>query len=277
MKKKTKICLMILMVLFVFVLLAFDSRLKVVNYTMESEKISGEIKFALVADLHGCSYGKRQSEILEKIEKINPDAVFLCGDIFDDEYDIGASYDLLDGLSGKYETFYVSGNHEWWGVDPFGVLLRIEERGITVLRGCMKHLVIGKNDVFISGVDDPEAYKYDEGYEGYEVQLENVGKNINKEEFNILLAHRPELAEEYFKYDFDLVLSGHAHGGQVRIPFLLNGLYSPGEGFFPKLAGGLYGFECGNLVVSRGLSSENTILPRVFNRPELVTVTIKGK
>lgn len=277
MGKKIKCSLIILFAFLILILLAFDTRLKVVNYTIESEKISGEVKLVVIADLHGCEYGERQSDILGKLEKINPDAVLLCGDIFDDEYNIGASYDLIDGISGKYESFYVSGNHEWWGVEPFGVFSRIEERKINVLRGCEKHLEINGNAVTISGVDDPEAYKYDEAYTGLEGQLETVGEDINEEELNILLSHRPEFADKYFEYDFDLVLSGHAHGGQVRIPFILNGLYSPGEGFFPKLAGGIYKFESGSLIVSRGLSGENTLLPRIFNRPELVVVTVKGK
>ena len=82
---------------------------------------------------------------------------------------------------------------------------------------------------------------------------------------------------EYFEYDFDLVLSGHTHGGQGRIPFILNGFFAPEQGYFPKLAGGLYDFGENKLIISRGLSRENTIIPRIFNRPELVFVSVKGK
>lgn len=277
MKKKTKNSLMILFTFLIFFLIAFDTRLKIVNYTVESEKISGEVKLALITDLHGCEYGERQSDILGKLEKINPDAVLLCGDIFDDEYNIGASYDLIDGLSGKYECFYVSGNHEWWTSDPLGLFERLEDRGVSVLRGTVKSLEADGNSITISGIDDPHVNEEDKSYIGFYEQMEKVGEQLDTDRFNVLLSHRPEIADKYFEYDFDLVLSGHAHGGQVRIPFILNGLYSPGEGFFPKLAGGLYEFGNGSLIVSRGLSRENTLLPRIFNRPELVVVTVKEK
>ena len=274
--KKLKYVLIIIGVI-LLVIAAFDSRLKVVNYTPESEKISGNITFVLISDLHGCEYGKRQSELLEEIEKAKPDAVLLCGDIFDDKYNTGGSYDLIDGLKGKYETFYVSGNHEWWGTDTLGIFSRIEDRGVKVLRGNVKSLEINGNKVSISGTDDPEVDEADKNHIGFYEQLASVGAKISDDCFNILLSHRPELAEKYFNYNFDLVLSGHAHGGQVRIPFILNGLYSPGEGFFPKMAGGLYEFESGKMIVSRGLSRENTVLPRIFNRPELVVITVNEK
>ena len=214
---------------------------------------------------------------MEEIEKANPDAVLLCGDIFDDKYNIGGSYDLIDGLECKYETFYVSGNHEWWGSDTLGIFSRIEDWGVKVLRGEVKTLEINGNKVSIGGTDDPAVDEADKNHIGFYEQLAFVGAEASDDCFNILLAHRPELAEKYFEYDFDLVLSGHAHGGQVRIPFILNGLYSPGEGFFPKLAGGLYEFGNGSLIVSRGLSGENTLLPRIFNRPELVVITVREK
>ncbi|MBQ2942294.1 MAG: metallophosphoesterase [Clostridia bacterium] len=276
MKIKIKYVLIITGVI-LFIIAAFDSRLKVVNYTLESEKISGDITFVLISDLHGCEYGQRQSELLEEIEKAKPDAVLLCGDIFDDKYNTGGSYDLIDGLKGKYETFYVSGNHEWWGTDTLGIFSRIEDRGVKVLRGNVKSLEINGNKVSISGTDDPAVDEADKNHIGFYEQLAFVGAKASDDCFNILLSHRPELAEKYFEYDFDLVLSGHAHGGQVRIPFILNGLYSPGEGFFPKMAGGIYEFESGKMIVSRGLSRENTVLPRIFNRPELVVITVNEK
>ena len=100
--------------------------------------------------------------------------------------------------------------------------------------------------------------------------------NVNFDYYNVLLTHRPENAKQYFNYDFDLVLSGHTHGGQGRIPFVLNGLYAPNQGFFPELAGGIYDFDDKKLIVSRGMSRENTELPRIFNRPELVFVVLKN-
>lgn len=92
----------------------------------------------------------------------------------------------------------------------------------------------------------------------------------------MLLSHRPELFETYQKYGFDLVLSGHAHGGQWRIPGVLNGLFAPDQGLFPEYAGGRYDYAEGTMIVSRGLARESTPVPRIFNRPEVVIVDIFG-
>ena len=94
--------------------------------------------------------------------------------------------------------------------------------------------------------------------------------------FTLLLAHRPEFFDVYTQYDFDLVLSGHAHGGQWRIPGLINGLFSPNQGWFPKYAGGRYGEDGTIMIVSRGLANNVGAIPRIFNPPELVVVEIKG-
>ena len=106
-------------------------------------------------------------------------------------------------------------------------------------------------------------------------QLEQLEKNRDKAAYSILLSHRPEYYETYKKYGYDLVLSGHAHGGQWRIPGILNGLYAPHQGLFPDYAGGAYDYPGGTLVVSRGLDRWGIKLPRIFNRPELVIIEVK--
>lgn len=106
--------------------------------------------------------------------------------------------------------------------------------------------------------------------------LQRASSDIDPRAFTVLLAHRPERIDKYAATgDFDLVVSGHAHGGQVRIPGLINGLFAPNQGFFPKYAGGQYEVDGTTLVVSRGLARESTRIPRVFNRPELVLVEIQ--
>ena len=104
--------------------------------------------------------------------------------------------------------------------------------------------------------------------------MEKAEKAADQEHFTVLLSHRPELAEMYQKYKFDLVLSGHAHGGQWRIPGILNGLFAPNQGILPRYAGGRYDFEGQTLIVSRGLARESTLAPRIFNRPELVIIEL---
>ena len=274
MKKQTKIILSVLIIVIILLFSAFDNRLKTVNYKIKTDKISDDVKIALIADLHCCLYGENQSEIISAIDKQKPDIVLLAGDVFDDYYINDNSHILINDIAQKYKTYYVSGNHEWWSGKMYEHFEYLQYAGVTVLRGDSDRLTINENTILISGVDDPEVNVYDTSYTTYEEQLKMVAKDISSESYNILLTLRPENANQYFDYDFDLVLSGHAHGGQGRIPFILNGLYAPNQGWFPELAGGEYDFGNKKMIVSRGLSRENTVLPRIFNRPELVFVSL---
>ena len=104
--------------------------------------------------------------------------------------------------------------------------------------------------------------------------LESVAWASTNQDFTLLVSHRPERIEDYAKYPFDLVLAGHAHGGQWCLPFLINGVYAPNQGVFPKYAGGMYARGDMHMIVSRGLARESTRIPRFYNRPELVVVDI---
>ena len=106
-------------------------------------------------------------------------------------------------------------------------------------------------------------------------QLQTVSTASNNGHYTILLSHRPEMVDEYSRYSFDLVLSGHAHGGQFRIPYIINGVYAPHQGFFPKYASGMYYIGNTTMIVSRGLDKEAIKLPRMFNRPELAIIDLK--
>ena len=152
----------------------------------------------------------------------------------------------------------------------------LESVGVNVLRGESDCLQIGDTTVNICGIDDPEVDRYDIDYTCWDKQLGKVGKSLKESDINILLSHRPELIDRYMEYDFDIVMSGHAHGGQFRIPLILNGFYAPNQGFLPKYAGGIYEFNGKKFIVSRGLSDENSMLPRIYNRPELVFVNISN-
>lgn len=253
---------------------AFDVRLKTVTYSVKSSKINGEIRLALVTDLHSCNYGKNQNKLLKKIEEYQPDVVLLGGDIFDDVLDDTNSKVFVDAIAQKYKTYYVSGNHEWWSKRMYDMFDYFNDKGVVVLRGNTDDIKIGENIITVSGIDDPQVNVYDTTYTNWEKQLKQAGEGAEENTFNLLLTHRPEFAEKYFEYDFDAVLSGHAHGGQFRIPYLINGVYAPNQGFLPKLAGGIYDFDGRKLIVSRGLSRESTRIPRIFNRPELVFVNL---
>lgn len=254
---------------------ALDVRLKTVHYVVESEKVEQQIRIALITDLHSCKYRENQTSIIEAIEKENPDLILFGGDIFDDKRSYSNSEKTLKQLAEKYSCYYVTGNHEYWGYDVENILKIVRKCGVNILSAECETMDINGEMINICGVDDPDVVTYTEHGIEIEKQLVIVEKAANTEYFTILLSHRPELANMYLKYDFDLVLSGHAHGGQWRIPGILNGLYAPYQGVFPKYAGGRYDFEKQSLIVSRGLARESTLVPRIFNRPELVIVDVK--
>jgi predicted MPP superfamily phosphohydrolase len=259
------------------VVFAFDSRLTVSRYEVESDKINRPVTLALVTDLHSCNYGDGQKELLNALNAESPDAVLLCGDIFDDGLPPDNAEQFVGGVSAQYPCYYVSGNHEFWSgiADDFKAIL--ESYGVTVLAGTTEILEISNDRIRICGIDDPDTDKYPSRSATYAEQLENLRGVSDDGTFTVLMSHRPERMNELLPLKPDLVVSGHAHGGQWRLPVLLeNGLLSPNQGLFPKYANGEYFFGEAELIVSRGLARESTIaIPRIFNRPELVIIEIR--
>lgn len=254
-------------------LLALDSRLLVQRYTLETDKLSAPVRLVLVTDLHSCKYGENQQELIRAVEAQQPDLVLLGGDIFDDQLPPENTEVFLQAIAGKYPCYYVAGNHEYWaGKEAFASMMAFMEGcGIRILKGDVAQAEVKGQLLYIFGADDPDAYDSP----GLEAQLERMKPAMNENGYTILLSHRPEYYDLYRKYGFDLVLCGHAHGGQWRIPLLINGLYTPDQGLFPRYAGGMYREgEC-TMIVSRGLARESTGVPRIFNRPELVVAELQ--
>lgn len=249
----------------ILIRIALYDGLTVKNYYLSSPLVEKDHTFVLITDLHSTYYGENQGLLIEKIARYSPEAVFLSGDIADDKRDFDGTEALLTQLSEKYPCYYVTGNHECWVEYTDDIKGLIDGCGVTVLSD--KTLDFGDN-IRLFGVDDPLFYS--------DGEFHNTLSGFKPDEghYDILLSHRPEFAEEYAKYGFDLTLSGHAHGGQVRLPIILNGLYAPNQGWFPKYAGGEYTFDGGVTIVSRGLMIDD--LPRIFNPPELVVITIES-
>lgn len=247
--------------------IALYDGLTVKHYSVSSDCTSENRTFVLITDLHSTYYGENQEELIEKIARIAPEAVFLSGDIADDKREYKGTRILLEQLAQLYPCYYVTGNHECWVEYTDDIKTLIEGCGVTVISNRCVDLGGG---IRLFGVDDPLFYSGNGFYEA-------LGSfDTDGEYFDILLSHRPEYAEIYGKYGFELTLSGHAHGGQVRLPVIMNGLYAPNQGWFPKYAGGKYTFDDGSaMIVSRGLMIDD--LPRIFNPPELVVITINGK
>ncbi len=283
-KKKQRALLIAAAAVFMvaFIVPGFNTRLTVRNYRVETDDVIAKI--ALISDLHSCRYDDEQKELFNEILLQNPDIVVLCGDIFDDKLPDDNAELFIDKISQldnifikNVSCYYVTGNHEYWaGETAFNEKMAILDKyGVKRLSGETETIAVDGGAVNICGVDDPDASMIGAGgYDTLEEQLKAVSSEADNGNYTILLSHRPEEIERYAKYGFDLVLAGHAHGGQWRIPGLMNGFYAPNQGFFPEYAGGEYHFGSTTMIVSRGLARESTRLPRFYNRPELVIITL---
>lgn len=248
---------------------AFWQGLQVTRDCVYSDKVSRIVRFAVVTDLHSTWYGENQSELVGAITREDPDAVLLAGDIVDDERPRDAAKAFLQAVIQKYPTYYVLGNHEFRIPAPEEVKDWARDLGVTVLDGTGETVTLNDQTVRICGTDDPAC-----GIADFQNQFFAVSRMAQQTDaFTVLLSHRPELIDWYTDAGFDLVVSGHAHGGQVRLPLVLpNGLIAPGQGLFPKYTTGLHELENTTLLVSRGLC--RNWMPRVCNRPELVILDV---
>lgn len=239
------------------------------RFDLIKEGDTNPVRCVLITDLHSCYYGKNQKNLIKKIDKENPDIIFLGGDIFDDKLDDDNAMLLLEDISKKYKCFYVSGNHEYWSERCDEMKEKVRSLGITVLEGDCETIEINGKTIDVCGVDDPTRLTERQFIE----ELDNAYAKTDDGHFKILLSHRPERVDLYSKYDFDLVLSGHAHAGQIRIPFINIGLLAPNQGPFAQYVSGAYTIPNGStMVVSRGLARESTPAPRFFNHPEIVVI-----
>lgn len=256
------------------------------------------VRIVHISDFHSGDFGKNEEKLLAKIRSAAPDLIMLTGDIFDFEMK-GAKpvqnvRNLLSGIKDIAPFFYVTGNHEYFAYHEDEWSHIIEEYGGTVMKNEVFTAKIVQGKVIIAGVSDPfedmtieQRKKAKDQKELYLQRLEQTARLTDEAcekdpdyLFTVLMAHRPEYIEEYRKYNYDLILSGHAHGGQWRFPPFINGLYAPMQGLFPKWAGGRYDVASPNgsdsrvFIVSRGLSYQHPRIPRIFNNPELVIIDI---
>ena len=259
-----------LAILVILTLIALDERLILRTYTVASPKLTAEVRLAVVTDFHSSD---NADDVVAMVASCAPDAVLMVGDMFDDDTanrPTERTLSLMRQLSALYPCYYVSGNHEAWTGEMDALYQQTEEAGVTVLRMSSGVLTVRGQRIALCGIPDPYEMVFS-GAPDTEEQLRQALEDVDSADFTVLLAHRPELLAKYAQFPLDLVVSGHAHGGQVRIPGVLNGLYAPNQGWFPKLAGGAYTQGGTTLIVSRGLAVR-TRLPRIFNRPEVVLV-----
>ena len=260
--------------------LALREPLTRVFYAIDSKKIKNRHRFVLITDLHSTRYGENGEKLLAVIRREKPEALLFAGDIVDDRKPHDDVYAILPTMAKEFPCYYATGNHEYYKKDADIIKRDLRAIGFHVLEGKGEIFSTAGDTIFIAGVDDPERYNKTPNHHDRTIdaawtkQMQDAKRSCPDGAFSILLSHRPELVSYYQKSGFDLVLSGHAHGGQARIPFLLNGLYAPHQGLFPPYAGGRYSLDQTTLIVSRGLCKNK--LPRIFNPPEYIVLEIRN-
>ena len=273
-----------LAVIFVILLLALilwtmweNMTVGVTHYSITSNQLPDSFDgftIAVVSDFHNAKFGSDNSQIIQKMEKEQPDIIAITGDLVDaNRTDIETAVALIRKLMQVAPCYYVTGNHEAWIGTQFSELEEklLAER-VQILRDQAVPLEKEGQRIQLVGLDDPDFTG-----RGTAVQQSMMKAKLNEmnlpEEYCILLSHRPETFEVYVEEGVDLVLSGHAHGGQFRLPFI-GGLVAPNQGFFPKYDAGIYTQNNTTMIVSRGIG--NSIIPvRFNNRPEIVVVELK--
>lgn len=239
-----------------------------INSQRLPKKFDG-FKIVHISDLHNKSFGKNQRYLINEIKKENPDIIVITGDLIDSRrYNEYIAMKFVEEAIKVAPVYYVTGNHEIRS----GMFESLEEKlidaGVKVLRNNWEKVEANSQSIIIVGVDDPyTGIKYREPVVIQEY-LNNATKGLDENSFKILLSHRPEKIKAYAEFKFDLVFSGHAHGGQFRFPFL-GGFVVPNQGFFPKYTSGQHKVDDTIMIISRGLG--NSLVPqRVFNRPEII-------
>ncbi len=226
-----------------------------------------------LSDIHDSKFGESNSDLVNKVNGLSPDAIFITGDFIDrNRYDLDQSLEIVKQLQDVASFYFVTGNHEISTNDEEHIKNELTELGVKVLSN--ESVLIGNGEgeqIAIGGIEDPLSSNLDEK-EYVEQVINEAFQDIPDEMFKILLSHRPEQFNVYVERQIDLIFSGHAHGGQIRIP-VIGGLVAPGQGWFPKYTSGVHELDGTIMVVSRGLG--NSLVPvRVFNRPEVIVVTL---
>ena len=257
-----------------------NTALELNTYTISSSKLPQSFdgyRIAHVSDLHNTEMGKNNEKLLAMLRDADPDMIAITGDLIDSRNtDIEVALKFVREAVKIAPCYYVTGNHEA-RVNEYGELKAgMETAGVTVLEDVRTEISMEGATITLIGVNDP-SYQTDYLFGDSETVLNTKLEELHTEdgEFTVLLSHRPELFDAYTDHGMDLVLSGHAHGGQFRLPFI-GGLVAPNQGLFPEYDAGIYTEGNTNMFVSRGVG--NSILPfRINNRPEVILIELQAE
>lgn len=279
--EKIVIIIAIIMIIGIAIWISDMNRFVVKPYEIKSKKVTKPYRFMVLSDLHGKTYGKNNQRLVNAIKKWNPDSIMIAGDMITGkaEIDYHVSIGLLEQLGTQFPIYYGLGNHEskvknntkTYKDKYFNYNKALENTGVSTLVN--ETINLPSSNIDICGVELDKAYfKRHTKKEMEKEYLESLIGKSKSDKFQILIAHNPEYFEEYVQWGADLILSGHIHGGIIKVPFL-GGLISPAVKFFPEYDGGLYEKENKKMILSRGLGT-HTLPIRILNPGELIAVTL---
>jgi hypothetical protein len=255
-----------------------NKNLKVRKTTLKFDKLPqafDNYKIAQVSDIHCDRVGLSDLSFIKKIKDFNPDIIVITGDVLDSyNNDMDIAYNILSQLAIIAPCYFVSGNHELRLPEEYEQLINIMKKlNITYMNNSKQLITKDNESINLVGVEDYNFFKNEDNLNHRANFIETLEELYSPNHFNILLSHRPEKFPIYADIKYDLIFSGHAHGGQWRIPFI-GGIFSPSQGFFPKYTNGNYVLEDSTLIVSQGLGNSSFPI-RINNRIELVLATLK--
>ena len=255
-----------------------NNQIKLTEYIITSTKVPESFtcfEIAQVSDLHNTEFGEENSKLLELLSEVEPHIIVLTGDLIDSRHtDIEIALDFAGKAAQIAPVYYVSGNHEARVPVYEELKTGLAEAGVTVLENQKVQITRDGESITLMGIQDP-SFRTDYLFGDAESISRQAISGLQNESdgFTVLLSHRPDLFDVYVDVGVDLIFSGHAHGGQFRLPFI-GGLVAPNQGFFPKYDAGRFDEGNTTMIVSRGVG--NSIIPfRINNPPELVVVELK--
>ena len=281
MNRKKRVLFVVVFVLVVLIVWTLwgNTALEVNEYEVVSDRIPQDFegfRIAQVSDLHNAEFGEGNEKLIQLLSQTDPDVIVITGDLIDSRHtDIEIALDFARQAVKIAPVYYVSGNHEARVREYEDLKMGLAEAGVVILENQKVQITREGESITLMGIDDPsfqEDYLFGDSESVARQAIENLQNE--SDEYTILLSHRPELFDLYVDTGMDLVFSGHAHGGQFRLPFV-GGLVAPNQGFFPKFDEGRFTEENTTMIVSRGVG--NSIIPiRFNNRPEIVLVTLRN-
>ena len=257
-----------------------NTNLEITEYYVTSARIPDSFdcfEIAQISDLHNAEFGDENKDLLVLLSQIKPDVIALTGDLIDSrKTDIEIALDFAGKAAQIAPVYYVNGNHEARVPEYEQLKTGLVDLGVNVLENQKAQITQDGESITLMGIQDPSFHTDYLFGDAESVSRQAISSLQNESDgFTVLLSHRPELFDLYVDTGVDLVFSGHAHGGQFRLPFV-GGLVAPNQGFFPRYDAGQFIEENTTMIVSRGVG--NSIIPfRINNPPELVVVELKNQ